>query len=255
MRQLLKAAVKRAVHAAGFTLERISREQPNGAVHKLAPDEEDKSKWLKKLGVRTVLDVGANTGQFAQDIRATLPEARIYSFEPLKDCYAKLVGTMAHAPKFHALNFALGADNTETTINRSSFSPSSSLLPMSAVTKEAFPFTDEGWSSEVIRVRRLDDVASELDLTDNILIKIDVQGFEDRVIRGGWNTIQKAKLLIIEVSFLPLYEGQPLFADIDRTVRDAGFVYRGTTNQLLNPSDGMPLQADAIFLKATSGDV
>ena len=51
----------------------------------------DPLKWLEKYDIKTIIDIGAHTGQFAKEIREKLPQARIYSFEPLKDCYQKLV--------------------------------------------------------------------------------------------------------------------------------------------------------------------
>jgi FkbM family methyltransferase len=244
--QLLKRLIIGGLNAAGFEVHRVyRREQP----HKFAPTEQDKDRWLQELGIRTVLDVGANTGQFAKSIRSTLPDAAIYSFEPLRDCYVQLTAAMNDAASFQAFNFALGDETGEQTINRSSFSPSSSLLPMSAISKEAFPFTDEGWTAERILVRRLDDVVKQLDLAPEVLIKIDVQGFEDRVIKGGWRTVQDAKIIITELSFQPLYDGQPLFDEIYGLLRAAGFRYGGAVGQLCNPNDGTPLQADGIFVR------
>ena len=48
------------------------------------------SPWIKQAGIKTVLDVGAHAGEFASAVRAVLPDARIYAFEPLPDCYDKL---------------------------------------------------------------------------------------------------------------------------------------------------------------------
>lgn len=248
MRQILKTVVKNGLHAAGFAIVRAAH-KPSETSHKFAPDDVDKDRWLKNLDIKTVLDVGANTGQFAQDIHSTLPDARIYSFEPLKDCYKHLSNAMLHVPNFRAFNFALGDQDGEVEINRSSFSPSSSILTMEDVTKEAFPFTDDSWERESVHIRRLDDVAKDIDLVDNVLIKIDVQGFEDRVIRGGQNTIRKAKVLIVEMSFESLYDGQPLFDSIYQAIRKHGFTYHGSAGQLLNPIDGRALQADGIFLR------
>jgi hypothetical protein len=56
---------------------------------------------------------------------------------------------------------------------------------------------------------------------------MDVQGFEDRVIAGGLRTLERASVLWVETSFVELYEGQPLFADIHDRLRDLGFEYRG----------------------------
>jgi len=128
------------------------------------------------------------------------------------------------------------------------FTPSSSILPMARKHRQEFPFTTNSEAVSV-EVRRLDDVASRLSLEDNVLIRIDVQGFEDRVIRGGEHTISKAMMVIIEVSFVQLYEGQPLFANLYDSLRRLGFCYRGSMGQLLSPTNGEPLQADAIFIR------
>jgi FkbM family methyltransferase len=246
---MIKTATKKILRAAGFELRRVNHEQAQAAPYKFVPAEEDKFNWLKNLNIRTVLDIGANTGQFAADIHQILPEAAIYSFEPLRDCYAQLVESMKDVPKFKAFDFALGHEASEIEMHRSEFSPSSSILPMGELHKQAFPFTS-GEVLERITVKRLDDMAANLKLVDNILVKIDVQGFEDRVIAGGPNTIQRAKVLIVETSFERLYEGQPLFDTIYETLKRMGFAYHGNFIQLLNPVDGSVLQADGIFMKA-----
>jgi FkbM family methyltransferase len=238
---MIKRAAKKILEAAGFELRRIN--------NKFEPKKEDTFKWMRNLNIRTVFDVGANTGQFAGEIHAILPEAAIYSFEPLRECYYLLVEKMSHVPKFRAFDFALGSEASEIEMHRSEFTPSSSILRMRELHKQAFPFTSKE-TLEKIAVKRLDDVVGGLDLAKNILIKIDVQGFEDRVIAGGLKTIQMAKLLILETSFESLYDNQPLFDTIYETVKRMGFAYHGNFSQLLSPIDGNILQADGIFIKS-----
>jgi FkbM family methyltransferase len=239
---MIKRAVKKILEATGFELRRININ------HKFEPKREDRFNWIRNLNIRTVIDVGASTGQFAGEIHAILPEAAIYSFEPLRDCYDLLVEKMSHVPKFRAFDFALGSEASEVEMHRSEFTPSSSILRMGELHKRAFPFTSKE-ALEKIAVKRLDDVMGEFDLADNVMIKIDVQGFEDRVIAGGLKTIQIAKLLIVETSFESLYDDQPLFDTIYETLKRMGLAYHGNFSQLLNPIDGSILQADGIFIK------
>ena len=128
---------------------------------------------------------------------------------------------MKSVPKFKAFQFALGNEALEIDIHRSTYSPSSSIRPMSQLHKKVFPYT-KGAVSERITVKRLDDIAEGLTLVDNLLVKIDVQGFEDKVFAGGTHTIRKAKALIVETSFESLYEGQPLFDEIYVTSEATG---------------------------------
>ncbi len=238
MIRILYRTIKSAFRALGFEIARRN------------VMEEDGFAWLQKQNIKTVLDIGSNAGGFSQMIRHLLPEARIYSFEPLKDCYEQLQANMKNAPNFTAFNFALGNETGSMRIRRSEFSPSSSLLEMTELHKHAFPFTT-GEASEEIALRRLDEVALDLQLEDDILIKVDVQGYEDQVIAGGRKTISGAKLLIVETSFQHLYRGQPLFAEIFDLLRSMGFAYHGSVGQLHNPLDGCVLQADSIFMKAS----
>jgi len=204
--------------------------------------------WLVTSGIKTIIDVGANTGQFARAIHEVLPETYIYSFEPLPDCFTELQRTMGGMKNFRAFNTALAERDGEAEFYRSSWSPSSSLLPMQQLHKQNFPFT-AGESRETVKVRRLDDCVRELMIENEILVKLDVQGAEDKVIGGGKSLLQRAKVLIVETSMDSLYKGQPLFADIFKLLEGLGFRYKGGLSQAFSPLDGSVLYADSIFIR------
>lgn len=204
---------------------------------------------IKKYKITTILDIGANQGQFALKIHEELPEAYIYSFEPLKDCYDILVQNLEKKQiKFKAFNFALGDVNGETKIQLNNFSPSSSILHITNAHKKLYPKSKET-NERTIIVKRLDDVANELRLTDNILIKIDVQGFEDRVIKGGTQVISRAKIVLIENSFIPLYENQALFDDIHKLLTNLGFSYYSHGDQHWNEKTNELVYEDSIYIR------
>jgi FkbM family methyltransferase len=234
MREVANKIVKRVFSAAGLKVQRVGA--PSALV------------WMQSMGIRTVIDVGANEGQFAALSHDTFPEARIYSFEPLADCFAELQARMKGISGFAAFDCALGEADGEQDIHRSAYSPASSLLAMDPLCTDAFPHT-KGGTTERIHVKRLDDVARGLQIDLHLLLKIDVQGFEDKVILGGQETLEKARLVLVETSFARLYEGQPLFGDIFQMLSARGFTYQGNFDQLANPNDGRPLQADALFLR------
>jgi FkbM family methyltransferase len=204
--------------------------------------------YLTGLNINTVLDVGAHAGEFARMIGTILPGVSVISFEPLKEEFQQLQRSFSKQPKFTAFNYAIGEKNGTVEMHRNEYSESSSLLPMAESHKRAFPNT-RNESLETVELRRLDDVLSDLPLQEEILIKIDVQGYEDRVIKGAESLMRKARALIVEVSFEQLYEGQPLFDDVYAMLKARGFEYRGNLYQLLDPLDGRVLQADAFFVK------
>lgn len=210
--------------------------------------EPDPLGWFREIGIKTVMDIGANTGQFANEIREILPDVFIYSFEPLKDCYEALSKSHVNDKKFKAYNMALGNQNGKTTIHRSSYSPSSSLRTMADNHKRLYPHT-AGSTDEIIEIRRLDDI-NELNpakLEKEILVKMDVQGFEDKVIDGGKKFLENVKVVMTEISFIPLYDGQPLFANIYKMLTDLGFKYAGSIHQKREKKNGRMIAEDALF--------
>jgi FkbM family methyltransferase len=199
------------------------------------------------LDITTVLDIGANNGEFSKETLTHLPEAQVYAFEPLGDCFQTLQKTFAKESRVHGYNVALSDTAGTSVIHRSSFHPSSSMRTMAALHKTLYPKT-AGESEETVTMARLDDVAQDIPFNGNVMIKIDVQGFEDKVITGGTETFKRAKLVLIETSFVELYEGQPLFGDIHDQLRALGFSYRGAASEHRNPNTGELLYQDSIFV-------
>jgi len=203
---------------------------------------------VRPRDIKTIIDIGANTGPFSLDVRMRFPLVQIYAFEPLNDCFSVLTSSMSNDSKFRAWNIALGEVGGEITMHRSSFHPSSSLLPMTALHKKIYPKSTEKLT-EVVEIRRLDDVMRDIALEKPVLIKMDVQGFEDAVIRGGKDTIAQADILLIETSFVQLYESQPIFDDIYQLVCNLGFTYLGRSAEHHNPKTGERIYEDSIFVR------
>jgi len=205
--------------------------------------------WLEQYNINTVIDIGANTGDFAVMMHGVLPRATVYAFEPLQECYDRLVANMAGIKSSEAFPFALGDSETRADIRRSSYSPASSFLRFSELLHATFPYTTD-CTLQPVQVRRLDTVAREdLKLVDNVLIKIDVQGYEDKVIAGGLDTISRAAVLVVETCFCELYEGQPLFPAIYESLVRLGFSYGGSLEQTTNPVDGRVMWSDSVFVR------
>jgi FkbM family methyltransferase len=204
--------------------------------------------WLVNLQPRTVLDIGANVGRFAITARKLFPDAHIYAFEPLADCLAEAQRLMRGDALFTPINVALGAKRGEFTFHRNRASPSSSFLKVARAHTDAFPGTGQ-ITETIVLVDALDDVARSLTLQIPMLVKIDVQGYEDQVLRGGEQTIRQASVVLVETSFETLYEGQALFEDIHGRLTSCGFEFKGNLEQAYAPEDGRVLQADSLFVR------
>lgn len=206
------------------------------------------------LGLRTrrfnaVIDVGANTGQFAKEISGFFPNASIYCFEPLPDPFAEL---LAWARTEHGrvvpFNVAIGDKDGEVEMFlHESHTPSSSLLATTALTEQYYPFT-KGQKRVSVRQMTLDAALDEklADLSPEILIKLDVQGYEDKVIAGGRNVFSKASACILEVSLDTLYEDQADFKGLLMNFDALGYRYVGNLSQVYG-EDGHFVYVDAVF--------
>ncbi|SJZ32406.1 FkbM family methyltransferase [Sediminibacterium ginsengisoli] len=204
-------------------------------------------KWLESYGFKTIIDVGANEGQFTKKILRVFPDAVVHSFEPLTDVYNKLSEAFGQNKNIITYNYGLGESAEEKMIYNNEYSPSSSLLEMLDLHKNNFDFAVK---SEPIRIqiRTLDSFFPQPP-AGPLLLKIDVQGYEMFVLKGAAQILEQTDLLIIETSFYPLYKDQHLFEDIYDYLTARGFRYAGNVEQLIAPTDHKILQADAVFIK------
>lgn len=206
------------------------------------------SPYFTQLTIDTIIDVGANEGQSTLTFRLAFPQSTIYAFEPLPECFAKLKDNLAEYSNVVLHNLALGDKSGEILFEQNEYSASSSALNMSEKHVENFPYT-KNKKQVSVQTKTLDEVfVGKTDL-GNVLMKIDVQGYEKHVILGGIQTLCNTQLLIVETSFETLYNGQPLFGEIYETVCALGFVYAGSFDQLNSPRTGKVLQQDAMFVR------
>lgn len=200
---------------------------------------------LRDSQVASIYDIGANVGTWTLLAKAIIPGATIDAFEPLgahldgfqRNC-AALQGVRLHP-------IALGPENTTMPLRVTSFSDASSMLPIAQGSVDLFGLTEV--DSVPVPVRRLDDYLAEQGLPLPDLIKLDVQGFELAALSGGSAALTHAKALIVEVSFVELYKGQCMFAQVCSFLDAYGFGLHafGATTAL-----GKPIaQADVLFLR------
>ncbi|MFC2029075.1 FkbM family methyltransferase [Chloroflexota bacterium] len=205
--------------------------------------------WFQRSGIRTILDVGSYIGSFAFAIRHILPDASIYSFEPLPDNFDNLVRNLSPFERFQAFNTAIGDHIGELEFYHSDFSPSSSALEMEELHRTTYPRSANATRVKV-PVTTLDDQLKEINLDPPVFLKIDVQGYEGSVLKGAGETLEKVDFIEIEVSYQPLYSGQLLFDGIYRILKGNGFHFAGSIDSMLSPLDGSILQSDALFIRS-----
>lgn len=207
---------------------------------------------LQKFGIDLVLDVGANTGQFASEIRNSGYAGSIVSFEPLSSAHRELMQSCASDSKWVAYpRCALGDQVGEIEINIAGNSESSSILPMLEAHRSAAP-QSAYQGKEVVAIKTLDAVVAEyLKTAKAPFLKIDTQGFEWHVLDGARETLPYIKGILVELSLVPLYEGQHLWKDVIERLEAAGFTLWSFKPVFSDQASGRTLQVDGIFFRTS----
>ncbi|MEO8399930.1 MAG: FkbM family methyltransferase [Ignavibacteriaceae bacterium] len=229
---MLKKKIKKVMHKVGLD------------VKKYKPIN---YKWLENLEIQSVIDVGANVGQFANEINKILPKVKIYAFEPLTDCFNELRNNTKKL-NIQLYNYALGNENGKNEINMSNHTPSSSLLKMTQLHKDIYVHSKDH-NIQKIEVRKLDDMYGNMDIKFPILLKLDVQGYELEVLRGAKDFLNRVKVVLTEINYSRLYQNQATFKDLFLLLDSYGFAYRGNLVQTVSPINGEVLYTDSVFVK------
>ena len=192
----------------------------------------------------TVIDIGANRGQFALAVRA-ISGAKVISFEPLPDVAAIFQKVFSYDPAVKLHVAAVGERNEKTQIHLSAKNDSSSLLEIGEAQTNFFPGTQEVGTVEV-QVGTLDDFLTKEEIVKPAMLKLDVQGFELYALIGCRNLIGNFDYVYCECSFVELYKNQKLAGEIINYLSAFGFGLTG----VYNPSydyNGNCIQADFLF--------
>ena len=194
---------------------------------------------------RTVLDVGANKGQFALFSAGVWPGCRIIAFEPLPEAarvFRRVTGDLDDIT-LHEVAIAPFAGNVPMFVSRRA--NSSSLLPISLRQTQLFPGTELS-HQETVEARPIPSIVAADDLVPPVLLKIDVQGYELDVLRSAEPLLALIDFVYVECSAVALYEGQALADDVDSFLVTRGYRLLADLNPVERDRLG-PIQSDRLF--------
>jgi FkbM family methyltransferase len=235
MLKTLKARLVSAAHAMGYDIHKV--------------EDCHTSTLFSSLGIDLLIDVGANKGQYAMSRRANGYKGDIVSFEPLSAAHDRLIGLAKNDVNWRiADRMALGDTSGEIEINLAGNSASSSILPMLDACLIAEP-ESRYVGKETVALRRLDDVLDLKMLERRIFLKLDVQGFEAYVLNGAEQVLSIVLAVQLEMSLLPLYQGERLMPETQQFLRDKGFELWDLRPGFRDPATGRLLQVDGIFTR------
>lgn len=200
--------------------------------------------------IDTVLDVGANVGQYGRRLREWGYRGRIVSFEPLEAAHSLLSTQSASDPDWVvAPRMAIGDVDGEIDIQVSAESDMSSILPQSDLLQKISP-TSRIETTERVPIRRLDTVAADyVDTEGRTLLKIDTQGFEPQVLDGSEALLPRLACIQLEMSLLPIYEGERDYLTMIGRLAAAGFALHLVLPGYFERKLGRMLEIDGVFVR------
>jgi FkbM family methyltransferase len=196
------------------------------------------------------VDIGAHEGESATDIRAAFPHARVLSIEPSPATFAKLQANAIRGG-FECFHLALGEAEGTLDFNCYEHSQCNSLLPPDPERHAALAPLGKPTSVVRVPVTTLDRFMQDRGLAAAEIhyLKMDVQGFEDRVIRGATATLARTQHIMIEVSFCRAYAGGCLADEVCHLLRSHGFKLATTIGYMLAEDEDEVLSTDFFFTR------
>lgn len=203
--------------------------------------------FFKNKSYKTIVDIGANKGQFALVARRLFPNSKIFSFDPLPNS-AKIFNTLFKEDADTIFfNYAIGPSIRKQTIHISKKDDSSSLLGITKLQNKLFPGTYQE-STSTIDVKKLSDAIDRKKIQTKSLLKLDVQGYEYEALQGCENLLDAFDNIYCECSFVELYANQKLAHDVIKYLESRGFKLQGFYNTSYDKNN-KAIQSDFFFKK------
>ena len=204
---------------------------------------------LRHHRINKILDIGANDGGFVRELRLAGYTNKVISFEPLNEVFLKLSSYSKSDMNWTCENFAIGNFDGKSEINIAGNLNSSSILEMLPSHAESAPESVYIGKQSII-VKKLDTIFKDYhEVTDNVFLKIDTQGFEKQILEGATESLRNIKGIQVEMSLIPLYKDSFLYNEMIDFLQKKGFVLCSIEPGFRDRTTGRLLQFDGVFFK------
>lgn len=237
---MIKTLVKSALRKLGYIVSRYDPTRDPDAVRRW---------FFQSSAIQVVLDVGANTGQYALHLRKTGYRGKIVSFEPTSKAFGILAENAKQDPNWIVQQYALGDTEISSEIHIAGNSWSSSLLAMLPAHESAAP-ESAYVGKESVAIRRLDTRFYEYCTdTDRVFMKIDAQGYTRNILHGAEHSLARISGLQVELSLIPLYDGEPVIGEVVPYLYGRGFTLVYIEPEFADRQSGQQLQVNGVFFR------
>lgn len=226
----------------------LSRFVPDGYKKQLkdklgVPSQEKSLLQLKRLGFspQYIIDIGAYEGHWSNDVNKIFPKAQVMMIEGQKSKENTLIAQSHKIPGSIVKIALLGAEQKDVEFNI--YETASSVL------KEN---NDTDAKIEQRTLELLDNLVANTPFQQADLIKLDTQGYELEILKGGLKTLTNAKAVLIEVSFVNVYANCPMADEVISFMKSNGFVIYDICTLMYRPYDQALFQSDFLFIKENS---
>ena len=204
-----------------------------------------------------IFDVGAHIGESVSFLKRVFPSSSIYSFEPDPDSYKEL--SSANCADVTYFNLAVSDVDGTLPFYRNKISHTNSLLKVNLNSNDSICIAKakaendqhffEGFNEKVlVSVVSMDSFVKEHSIDQIDLLKIDVQGAECNVLRGGVGVLLKTRVIVMEIGFFDYYENQTTFLDIESIISPLGFRMFSISEISNNPMNGRTDWVEVVYL-------
>jgi len=247
---MIKKLVKKAINKLGFDLKRYNSSNKQVNFDDLLKDKISKNP--------IIFDVGGNKGQSIEKYLKIFDKPIIHSFEPIKNEFDYMNKKFKNNKNIFLNNFALGDKTEEKKFNVTAKTGNSSFNKINLgtdwlnVKSKRYNTTEEGYVTSVqkVNVIKLDDYCKDNNISLIDLVKIDTQGYEDKVLKGSLNSIKqnKIKAIVTEIMFDNVYDKYFSFSDIEKFIVPYNFRMVGIDLSNNNLFSGLAFFSDVYYL-------
>jgi FkbM family methyltransferase len=234
----MKELLRRLVNRLGYDLQKINI---------LRSHKERKKKLINDLFIDLLIDGGANEGQYVEEMRDLGFTGKIISIEPLQEQFNKLKRKANLCTSWTCLNYALSDNEGCSSIFANNISQVSSLLPATGIATTTDWKTKETQAVELIKLSSI--IANYAPRAERIYLKLDIQGSEKAALDGLEEYIDKIAAIELEVSTLPLYEGETLAPEMLAFLSLKGFSIFSIEPLVVDHISGKVLQIEVLVSK------